>query len=72
MVGWHQERLIEERIVRGGSARPSSMKASHKKHRPHINVGKDAEEEDVVVVVIFVVAVVATPLLHPCCVVLAP
>ena len=29
-----------------GSARPSSMEASHKKHRPHIKVGKDAEEED--------------------------
>ena len=26
----------------------SSMEASHKYHRPHITVGKDAEEEDVV------------------------
>ena len=33
---------LSERIVRGGSYRPSSMEASH---RPHIKVGKDAEEE---------------------------
>ena len=30
----------------GGSSRPSSMDASHKKHRPHIKVGKDAEEKN--------------------------
>ena len=29
---------LSERIVRGGRARPSSMEASHKKHRPHIKV----------------------------------
>ena len=29
VVGQHQERLVGERIVRGGSARPSSMEASH-------------------------------------------
>ena len=46
VVGYHQERLDGERIVREGSARPSSMEASHKNHRPHIKVGKDAEEED--------------------------
>ena len=40
----HQERLVGERIVKGG--RPSSMEASHKTHRPHIKVGKDAEEEE--------------------------
>ena len=31
--------------MRRGCASPSSMEASHKKHRPHIKVGKDAEEE---------------------------
>ena len=36
---------LSERIVRGGNARPSSMEVSHKKHRPHIKVGKDVEEE---------------------------
>ena len=41
-----QERLAGETIVKGGSAGPSQMDASHKKHRPHINVGKDAEEEE--------------------------
>ena len=30
----------------GGSARPSSLEASHKKHQPHIQVRKDAEEEE--------------------------
>ena len=35
--------------MRGGSARPSSLEASHKKHRPHIKVGKDAKEEDAVI-----------------------
>ena len=30
----------------GGSARPSSLAASHKKHQPHIQVRKDAEEEE--------------------------
>ena len=34
-----QERLVGKRIVKGGSARPSSMEASHKKHRPHMKVG---------------------------------
>ena len=29
-----------------GSARPSSMETSHRNHRPHINVGKDAKEEE--------------------------
>ena len=38
---------VGERIFRGGSARPSSMGASHKNHRPHIKVGKYAEEEEV-------------------------
>ena len=34
-------------IVRGGSARPGQMEASQKKkHRPHIKVGKNAEEEE--------------------------
>ena len=37
--------LSGERIVRGESAGPSSMEASHKTHRPHIQVGKGAEEE---------------------------
>ena len=37
---------LSERIVRGGSSRPISMEASHKKHRPQIKVGKDAEEEE--------------------------
>ena len=37
---------LSERIVRGGSPTPSSMEASHTNHRPHIKVGKDAEEED--------------------------
>ena len=41
------ECLVGERIVRGGSTRTSSMDASHKKHRPHIKVGKNAEEEEV-------------------------
>ena len=45
VVGYHQERLVGERIVRGGSSRPSSMEASDMNHRPHIKVGKDAEEE---------------------------
>ena len=38
--------LSEREFVRGRSLRPSSMEASHKTHRPHIKVGKDAEEED--------------------------
>ena len=33
---------LSERMV---SSRSSSMAASHKNHRPHIKVGKDAEEE---------------------------
>ena len=37
--------LSGERIVRGGSAGPTSMEASHKTHRPHIQVGKGADEE---------------------------
>ena len=45
VVGQHQERFVVDRIVRAGSARPSSMKASHKKCRPHLKEGKDAEEE---------------------------
>ena len=36
---------LSGRIVRGGSTIQSSMEASHKKHRPHINVGKDTEED---------------------------
>ena len=36
---------LSERIVKGGSARPSSMEASHRKHRLRIKVEKDAEEE---------------------------
>ena len=47
VVGQHQERLVGERAVRGASARPSSMEASHEKHRPHIKMGKDTEEEEV-------------------------
>ena len=35
--------LVEDRTVRGGSARPSSMEEFHKKHRPHLNVGKDGK-----------------------------
>ena len=46
MVGLHKERLVGQRIVIGGSARPSSVEASHKKHRPHIKMGKDAAEEE--------------------------
>ena len=37
---------LSERIVRAGNARPGSMEASHKNHRPHIKVGKDVEEEE--------------------------
>ena len=37
--------IVGEMIVGGGSARPSSLEASHKKHQPHIKVGKDTEEE---------------------------
>ena len=37
---------MSEITVRGGSARPSSMEASHKKHRPNIKAGKDAEVEE--------------------------
>ena len=37
--------LSDKGIVRGGSSRPSLMEAPHKKHRPHIKLGKDAEEE---------------------------
>ena len=29
-----------------GSVRPSSMETSHRNHRSHIKVGKDAEEEE--------------------------
>ena len=36
---------LSGRIVRGVSTIPSSMEASHKKHRPHIKVGKDTEED---------------------------
>ena len=38
--------LSERELTGGGSARPSSMERSHKKHRPHMKVGKDAEEEE--------------------------
>ena len=34
---------LSERIVRGGSAIPSSLEAFHKKHQPHVKVGKDAK-----------------------------
>ena len=34
------------RIIRGGSTSPGKMEASHKTHRPHIKLGKDAEEEE--------------------------
>ena len=44
--GWITSRMTCRRIIRGGSARPSSMEAPHKNHRPHIKVGKDAEEEE--------------------------
>ena len=44
MVGWHQEKLVGERTDRGGSVLPGEMEATHTKHRPHIKVGKDAEE----------------------------
>ena len=40
------ERHVGERIVRGGSAAPSPMEASHEKHRPHMKVGNDAKEEE--------------------------
>ena len=46
VVSQHRERLVGERIVRVGSTRVNSMEASHKKHRPHIKVGHDAEEEE--------------------------
>ena len=39
-----RERLVAERIVRGGNSRTNRMEACHKNHRPHIKVGKDAEE----------------------------
>ena len=45
------DRHVRERIVRGRSAIPSSM--SHKKHRLHITLGKDAEEEDCWEITIF-------------------
>ena len=32
VVGQYQEQLVGERIVRGGSSRPSSMEATHKKY----------------------------------------
>ena len=38
--------MLDPTIVRGGSTRPSSMEGSHKKHRPHIEVRKDAGEEE--------------------------
>ena len=38
-----RERPIVERIVRGENASPTRMEACHK-NRPHIKVGKDAEE----------------------------
>ena len=41
-----ERELSGERIVRGGSSRPSSMETSHKTHRPHIKVGKDEDEEE--------------------------
>ena len=42
--GYHRERLVGQRIDRGGHARPCEMEESHKTHQPHIKVGKDAEE----------------------------
>ena len=36
------------------SSRPSSIEASHKTHRPHIKVGKDAEEEVCIVLHVMV------------------
>ena len=46
--GWITSRITcrRENCQRGRSARPSSMEASHKNHRPHLKVGKDAEEEE--------------------------
>ena len=47
LIGWiTSETTCWRENCQGGSARPSSMEASHKKHRPHIKVGKDAVEED--------------------------
>ena len=40
-----QEQLTGENIVKGASAIPSLMEASHKKRPPHMPVGKNAEEE---------------------------
>ncbi len=49
---------LSERIVRRGSARPSSTEASHKKHRPHIRVAKirvakDAEKDERKIICIY-------------------
>ena len=37
--------LSEKFFIKGGHARPCSMEASHKTHRPHIKVGKDEEKK---------------------------
>ena len=47
-----KNKLSERELIGGGSARPSSLEASHKKHQPHIKVGKDAEEEEDAVILL--------------------
>ena len=41
-----REESTREEVGCGGSTIPGEVKAFHKKHRPHIKVGKDAEEEE--------------------------
>ena len=59
VIGQHQERLVGERIVRGDAQR-----ALHKKHRPHIKVGKFAAEEEVIPVSDNVIILLATILVQ--------
>ena len=50
MDGYHRERLVGERIIKEGHARPCYMEESHKTHdRPHIKVGKDEEKKKTMV-----------------------
>ena len=38
--------MTSRTTCRRDNCRGRKLKASHKKHRPHIKVGKDAEEEE--------------------------
>ena len=46
MLRWIQCRLEGDRAVGQGDAKPKRVKTTGQKHRPHMEVGKDAVEEE--------------------------